>query len=303
VLKILIIGSEGFIGHNCVTYFQQNGWDVYGCDLVDYPRATYNYTKLSRLQPSFDEIFSKTKFDACINTAGNGSVPVSIEHPLTDFDANCADVIKILDLIRLKNKDCKYIHLSSAAVYGNPQTLPIKESDELHPISPYGFHKQISELLCKEYYALYQIGIAIVRPFSIYGPGLRKQLFWDLYQKCKLKPTELVLWGTGNESRDFIYIADLVKTLNLILDRSPMAGQVYNLANGTETTIKQAAQVFLDSYDSSITLKFNGEQRIGDPINWRADVSQIQELGYLPKTSFAEGVGEYVNWLKSSNLN
>jgi len=301
VLKILIIGSEGFIGHNCVTYFQQIGWDVYGCDLVDYPRATYKYTKLSRLQPTFDEIFSNTKFDACINTAGNGSVPVSIEHPLTDFDANCADVIKILDLIRLKNKDCKYIHISSAAVYGNPDIMPVKENDDLHPISPYGFHKQVSELLCKEYHQLYQIPIVIVRPFSIYGPGLRKQLFWDLHQKCKVKPTELLLWGTGNESRDFIYITDLVESLHLILQRSPMGGQTYNLANGTEITIKRAAQIFLDNYDSSTVLRFNGEQRSGDPINWRADVTEIQKLGYIPKIAMDQGVAEYVNWLQSLN--
>jgi len=299
-MKILIIGSEGFIGHNCAVYFQQEGWDVYGCDLVDYPRGAYHYTKLSRLQPSFDEVFSNTQFDACINTAGNGSVPVSIEHPLTDFDANCTDVIRILDLIRLKNKDCKYIHISSAAVYGNPQKLPINEGENLCPISPYGFHKQISELLCKEYYTLYKIPVAIVRPFSIYGPGLRKQLFWDLYQKCKLKPTELLLWGTGNESRDFIYISDLINALHLILNHSPMTAEVYNLANGIEITIKEAAQTFVNHYHDSIKLNFNNQQRPGDPINWKADVTELTKLGYSPKMDLFNGVGAYVNWL---NLN
>jgi len=302
-MKVLIIGSEGFIGHNCVVYFQQLGWEIYGCDLVDYPRGAYNYTKLSRLQPSFDEVFSKTIYDVCINTAGNGSVPVSIEHPLTDFDANCTDVIRILELIRLKNKDCKYLHLSSAAVYGDPQKLPITENDEPRPISPYGFHKQVSELLCKEYQQLYKIPIAIVRPFSIYGPGLRKQLFWDLYQKCKPQPSELLLWGTGNESRDFIYITDLIVALHLILERSAMKGHIYNLANGTEITTRQAAQAFLDSYDGSISLHFNGEKRIGDPINWKADITEIQNLGYSAKVNLDAGVSEYVNWLKSDNLN
>ncbi len=300
-MNILIIGSEGFIGHTCAVYFKQQGWDVYGCDLVDYPRGAYNYTKLSRVQPTFDELFSATKFDACINTAGNGSVPVSIEHPLTDFEANCGDVIRILDLIRLKNSGCKYIHISSAAVYGNPQKLPIQEGDNLSPISPYGFHKQISELLCKEYYQLYQMPIAIVRPFSIYGPGLRKQLFWDLYQKCKVKPTELLLWGTGNESRDFIYIDDLVYALYLILGRSPMTAQTYNLANGIETTIKEAAETFLDVYDNSILLKFNNEQRHGDPINWRANIDEIKKLGYSPNTDMLKGISGYVNWLKTLN--
>lgn len=297
-MRILIIGSEGFIGSNCVRRFLQKGWEVYGCDLVDYPRGTYHYTKLSRMQPTFDGIFSDFQYDACINAAGNGSVPVSIEHPLTDFDANCTDVIRILDLIRLKNTSCKYLHLSSAAVYGNPQQLPITEDSLLQPISPYGSHKQISELLCKEYYNLYRMPVAIVRPFSIYGPGLRKQLFWDLYQKCKSRPSELMLWGTGNESRDFIYITDLLESLFLILNGSPMEAQVYNLANGVEVTIKEAATQFVKYYDSSIKINFNNQVRSGDPINWRADITKISSLGFRASYTFDDGIKETALWLK-----
>jgi len=82
------------------------------------------------------------------------------------------------------NNKCKYLHISSAAVYGNPKQLPVKETDNCQPLSPYGWHKWMSELICQEYFRLYNIRSLIVRPFSVYGPGLRKQLFWDLYGKA-----------------------------------------------------------------------------------------------------------------------
>lgn len=297
-MKILILGSEGFIGRNCVKYYLQKGWDVYGCDLVDYNTGNYNYIKISRLNPDFDTLFSSVKYDACINAAGNGSVPVSINHPVNDFDANCLDVIKILELIRLKNDQCKYLHISSAAVYGNPQKLPVTEESTLLPLSPYGWHKLIGETLCKEYYQLYQLPVVIVRPFSVYGPGLRKQIFWDLYQKCMSGIQEITLWGTGLESRDFIYIDDLISAIYIILDRSPMKGDVYNLANGTETTIADASQIFINNFDSRLSIQFNNNQREGDPKNWIADIAKIKSIGYNSRYTFAEGIKATIEWLK-----
>jgi UDP-glucose 4-epimerase len=297
-MKILILGSEGFIGRSCVKHFLLKGWEVYGCDLLDYSSALYNYIKVSRLQPAFDEVFDMAAYDACINASGNGSVPVSISHPVTDFEANCSDVINILDHIRLKNKECKYIHISSAAIYGNPLQLPINENAPCAPLSPYGWHKLIAETLCAEYYQLYKLPVVIVRPFSIYGPGLHKQLFWDLYQKCKASPDELTLWGTGHESRDFIYIDDVVAALDIIIEKSSMQANIYNLASGIETTIAEAAGQFLAHYNGSIPLKFNNQQRIGDPINWQADIEKLQALGYSTKYTFAEGIKQTAQWLK-----
>ena len=297
-MNILILGSEGFIGRHCVKYFKQKGWNVYGCDLVDYPSEKYNYLKLSRLQPSFDELFVGTLFNVCINSAGNGSVPISIEHPITDFDANCNDVIRILDLLRTKNKNCKYIHISSAAVYGNPKQLPIKEEDLPLPLSPYGWHKHISEIICKEYHHLYNLPVVIIRPFSIFGPGLYKQLFWDLYQQCIKNEKEIVLWGTGAESRDFVYIDDLLIALHQIIEKSPMQANTYNIANGVEITIKEAAAYFIENYDNSINLTFNNHQRIGDPTNWKADITSIKNLGFEPRYNFKKGIIETIKWLK-----
>lgn len=298
-MRILIFGSEGFIGRHCVNFFLQNGWAVSGCDLVDYPSADYEYTKISRLQPLFAGLFEQHQYDACINASGNGSVPVSISNPISDFEANCADVIQILDLLRTKNNKCKYLHISSAAIYGNPQQLPVTEQSQAKPLSPYGWHKYMAEMLCQQYHALYNLPIVIVRPFSVYGPGLHKQLFWDLYQKYRQNPAELNLWGTGNETRDFIHIFDLVSAFNLILQNAAMQAEVYNVASGEEITIAAAVDLFFNGMDSRPLVKFNNLERAGDPTKWRADIGKLQSLGYQSKQTFANGITETLKWLKN----
>jgi nucleoside-diphosphate-sugar epimerase len=271
---------------------------VYGCDLVDYPSQEYHYTKLSRLNPDYQEVFLSNTYDYCINAAGNGSVPVSIEKPLLDFDANCYDVIRILQLIKEKNPGCKYLHFSSAAVYGNPSTLPIREQDNLAPVSPYGWHKLIAEKICEEYSQLYNICCSVVRPFSVYGPGLRKQLIWDMYMKTK-KSKSVELWGDGTESRDFIYIDDLVDSIELILrTQQETRFGIYNLASGEETTIQDVARIFYNALDPDVVYTFNGNARPGDPKNWKADIGKLLGAGFTPRYTLESGLKNTAEWIK-----
>lgn len=299
-MKILVLGSEGFIGRHCISYFQQKGDELYGCDLLDLKVLTYTYFKISRLSPGFDDIFIGTDFDVCINAAGSGSVPYSVNHPYADFEANTIDTFKLLDTIRLQNPSCKYINISSAAVYGNPQILPTNEDHLLKPLSPYGWHKYYGELICREYNQLYSIPNISVRPFSVFGPGLKKQLFWDLYQKS-IRSDEIELFGTGTETRDFIYIGDLVHCLHLIIDNAVFDGSVYNLANGKATTIQNIAETFYSLLNPKLKIKFNGKSRAGDPNFWEADISRITSLGYQQTVSLEQGLLNYVLWLKEKN--
>lgn len=300
-MKILIIGSEGFIGQNCVAYFTKIGMEVWGVDLFNQSSRNYNYNKISRLSDDFEEIIKVNQFDILINAAGSGNVNYSMTHPIIDFEANCMDVIIVLENIRKYQNNCKYIHISSAAVYGNPTNLPITEDAITCPLSPYGWHKVISENLCKEYSVVHQVKTIIVRPFSVYGPGLKKQLFWDLFQKIQGNKSVIELWGTGNESRDFIYIDDLVKALYVLIQKANFSAEVYNLASGIETSIAEVIKIFINSYDGRIKYWFNGNVREGDPINWRADISKIGEMGFIPDNSLHCGIGKLTEWLKLNN--
>jgi nucleoside-diphosphate-sugar epimerase len=299
VKKILILGSEGFIGSHFVEHFMQLGWDVYGCDLFEAPTRAYHYQKVSRLSPELDEVFQKTVYDTCINAAGSGNVNYSMTHPFSDFESNALDTMKVLDAIRKNQAGCHYIHLSSAAVYGNPRQLPITEDAPLKPLSPYGWHKMLSEHLCLEYSSIYGLKTLAVRPFSVYGPGLRKQLLWDLFLKCKDAKNNVVeLWGTGNESRDFIFIKDLVRCIHLLIDNGAKNGEVYNLASGIETTIREVAMLLVGQLNPEITISFNQMVREGDPLNWRADITRISRLNFKPAYSLEQGLKIVSQWMK-----
>lgn len=296
-MRTLVLGSEGFIGGHVVACFQEWGHEVYGADLFEQPTRSYAYTKISRLSPEVDELLSRQKFDWIINAAGSGHVPYSMTHPVIDFEANSLDTIRILDGIRKHQPDVRYIHLSSAAVYGNPQHLPITEEAQILPLSPYGWHKAIAELLCMEYASVFELKITIVRPFSVYGPGLRKQMFWDLYQRSK-SADGLQLFGTGKESRDYIFIRDLVRALEFILMNDAMNASVYNLASGHETTIGDVVDIYFRKLGFKGTYIFNGEVRSGDPLNWQADITRISQLGFTVETNLEQGLTELVDWIK-----
>jgi UDP-glucose 4-epimerase len=293
---ILILGSEGFIGSNLVTYYLAKKWRVAGIDRADTPTHDYNYHKLLSIN-DFTEFLLRNEFGYIVNAAGSGNVGFSISHPLGDFQSNCFETAKILDSIRIAGSRAAYLHISSAAVYGNPQKLPVYEEDRLKPLSPYGWHKLMSEMLCREYFEQYGVRSCIIRPFSVFGPGIRKQLFWDIHHKAAINPV-LELLGTGNESRDFIYIDDLLQAISCVITGDVFSGEAINVANGTEIFIKDAISVFQKNSLTPFEYRFNGETRSGDPINWRADISRLSALGYIQQTSFEEGIKNYIRWLR-----
>lgn len=295
--KILILGSEGFIGNHLANFFIAGEFSVYGCGLSDHPSSSYTYYRMKRDKLQWDDIFSGQSFDYCINAAGSGNVSYSVSNPFEDFEANTFHTIGILDAIRKYNPACRYLHISSAAVYGNPEELPIKETASCNPISPYGWHKLMAEQLCKEYSQLFGLHIAVARPFSIYGAGLKKQIFWDIYHKYMANKNEIELWGTGKESRDFIFIDDVMASFYFILQHGAMNGEIYNIASGNETNIQDAVNIFFDHMPSRPVIKFNKQARKGDPINWKADTSKLKALGFTNSVSLENGVAKLAEWL------
>ncbi len=295
-MKILILGSKGFIGEALFDYFKQKGKTVFGADIISITQPNYFFVNAS--SPDYDDIFQQQTFDYCINASGAANVNFSVANPAWDYELNTHNVFRLLDAIRKFNPLCKFVQISSAAVYGNPQSLPVKESAVIAPLSPYGFHKWQSELLCQEFSTIYGISTSIVRIFSAYGPGLKKQLFWDLYQKSLLT-NDIELFGTGNESRDFIYIQDIVQAIEKIMVQDSPDSMVTNIASGVETTIAQAVKMFFDIMQSNVKVHFAGNTREGDPLNWKADIALLKETSFIPAYNFAEGLTQYCTWLQN----
>ena len=300
-MKVLIIGSKGFIGSSLLKFFRENGDNAYGCDVVvDY--VDEQYFQLNIAIEQYDRPFKDHEYDVCVNCSGAASVPDSLKDPLRDFTLNTSNVFSILESIRKYNKKCKFINLSSAAVYGNPESLPIKESHKKNPVSPYGKHKSMSEEILEEFSAYYNVSTCSLRIFSAYGPGLKKQLFWDLNKKIQNSETQVDLFGTGNETRDFIFVDDVIQAILAVVKNASFSGESYNLANGEQLTIKSVVECFYRHIGWKGTLNFLGSNREGDPLNWEADIDKIKSLGYRQTVGIEQGLKQYAEWLQEEGL-
>ena len=299
-MKLLIIGANGFIGGNAVVFFADKGYEVDGCDVVvDDSLRERNIMLLSDSQPDFGRFFTDNSYDICLNASGLAHVGFSFDNPEKDFELNVLNVNKILVAIRKFNPKCKFINFSSAAVYGNPVKLPIAEDADTKPLSPYGFHKLQSEYLLKEYSKFFGLHTCSLRVFSAFGPRLKKQLFWDMYQKS-LQSSQIELFGTGEESRDFIFIEDLLEAVELVIKHGNFEGEVINVASGTEITIKEAAEIFYGLLNPGISFSFTGKIKMGDPNNWKADITLLQKMGFVAKWDLKNGLRRNVQWIKEN---
>jgi UDP-glucose 4-epimerase len=299
---ILITGSAGFIGRYVARHFTEQGWSVIGTDNSPPENAPLaNLTTYRRLQlpdPELGNLLKEYSPQVCIHCAGRASVGLSVTDPTADFYSNTLLTMEMLDALRLHAPQCRFIFLSSAAVYGNPQSLPISETQLTLPLSPYGFHKLQGEQLCLEFAKIYGVPTASVRIFSAYGPGIRRQVLWDICQKAIVQKS-VTLQGTGQESRDFIHALDIARALLLIANDAPMTGEAYNLATGTETTIAQLASYLLAALEYPDPPNFDGIVPVGNPLNWQADISQLKSLGFSPTVSLERGTKTFANWCRA----
>ncbi len=300
-MKILVTGAGGFIGSNLMKCFAEHndsvtGWDIEAAnkgglvvEQVNLDDEEILQLKLQELQP-----------EIIIHCAGCADVGRSVQNPAKDFQGNVTLTHRLLFAIhRLGMDQVRFVFLSSAAVYGNPKSLPITEQAALNPLSPYALHKVMCEDICQYFANNYGMDIRIARIFSAYGKGLCKQIFWDMYNKT-LMTGRLELFGTGEESRDYIHIDDVVEALYLIATSVKASEQIYNVANGEEVTIRAVAEFFADcSGLSRNAIKFNNCLREGDPRNWCADISRIKALGYQKKVQMSAGIWNYIEWAKN----
>jgi UDP-glucose 4-epimerase len=302
---VLITGVAGFIGRYVARRYHQQGYTVIGVDLVppeNAPMACITHYVRSKIpdRAIFDMI-KKTTPDTCIHCAGRASVGESVINPNDDFYSSPVVTFELLDALRTTSPSCRFVMISSAAVYGNPETMPVAETCPANPISPYGFHKAAAEQICQEFSTVYGIPTSIARIFTAYGPGLRRQVIWDICYKALVKK-KLLLQGTGAETRDFIHAVDIAVALDMIAQAASTKTFVCNVASGSAVSIKKLAEMILGSLGVILQPEFDGKVPQGNPINWQADISKLESLGYAPLVQLPLGVDTFSKWCKAELL-
>ena len=297
-MRVLVLGSGGFIGGHVASVLSSLNHDVVRADIANPSGGNVDFL-VDAEAPDFLSLFKLAEVAACVNCIGAANVQDSFLNPLSDYTLNTYRVAQMLDAIRQMSPSTKFINLSSAAVYGNPTSdLPIKETSPLNPVSPYGIHKLNAESLCREYASIFECQTISLRVFSAYGPNLRKQLFWDLYKKSR-ENEKVELFGTGDETRDFIFVDDLANAIDVLLKEAEFDGRAVNLASGVSTSIRTAAQVYLDALGVDKPIVFTGVGRTGDPVCWQADMSYLNSLGFVPRYDLQSGLARVASWLHS----
>jgi len=299
---ILITGVAGFIGRHLARFFTEEGHRIIGIDAVPPENAPLShigtYYRLDLPHAELERILQTESPDVCIHCAGRASVGLSLIDPASDFRAGTLLTFELLDALRRYAPTCRCIFLSSAAVYGNPQTLPVSETHPPAPISPYGFHKWQSELLCREFATIYGLPTASVRIFSAYGPGLRRQVLWDICQKA-LTHDVVRLQGTGQESRDFIHVRDICRAIAFVADIAPLRGEMYNVASGQATKIETLARLIIAEIAKPLILEFDGTVPSGTPLYWQADISTLINAGFRLSIPLENGIKTFVTWCRA----
>lgn len=300
--RIFVTGSGGFIGKSVVHRAVAAGLEVFGLDQVPADdvlmRQLAGYFQLRLPSANISNLMRELRPEIVIHCAGSSSVPQSVNEPETDFEAAVPTTFSLLDTLRKNSPESRFLLLSSAAVYGNPTSLPVRETAPIAPISPYGYHKFMAEQCCLEYAKVYGLHTAIARVFSAYGPGLKRQVVWDICRKTMMEP-ELTLQGTGEETRDFIFSDDLADALLSTARRFQQSGSIYNIASGEEISIRLIAENCLHLLDSKKKVHFTGRLPQGVPSHWRADITSLMSLGFKPSVKFLEGLERFVTWFKT----
>ena len=286
---VVVTGSAGFIGSHLLAALPAQGYASLALPgSLRLPAEQELFSWLSDARPS-----------AIVHCAGSASIASSFTDRAADFVKNVASTRAVLEAAARMPAPPHVVLLSSAAVYGQPAQLPVPEDALVQPLSPYGFHKAAAELLCREYSTCAGVPTSVLRVFSAYGPGLRRQVLWDITQQASRGRVRL--GGTGQETRDFIEIDDLVEVVAVALARAPRDGTPVNVAAGEPVTIDHLARTLLGALGRDVPLEFTGEIRQGDPPRWHADLSRLRGLGKTRFVPLAEGVKRYAAWVQAAS--
>lgn len=305
-MKYLVTGGAGFIGSNIVLELVRKGHEVGVIDNLSFGKIENlelvkdkikfvegDIRDLDLLEKEFKGV------DFVLHQAALRSVPESFKKSEEYFDVNVNGTKNVLEAA-LRNNVKKVVFASSAAVYGDSEELPQKEDTMASPKSPYAQSKLDGERLCKEY-SENGLKILMLRYFNVFGPMQDPSSEYSnvipKFIKLVLEGIQPTIFGDGKQSRDFIYVKDVVKA-NLKACEEGISGEVINIARGKGISVNGLLSNINSILGGEIRAKFEGS-REGDVKHMLADISKQKKLLKIePDYSFEEGLKETIDWFK-----
>jgi UDP-glucose 4-epimerase len=301
----VVTGANGFLGRHVARSFARAGHTVLGIGHGEWLRQEWELWGLSAWYSADVTLKTLRQYagepDVIVHCAGSGSVAFSIDDPVADFERTVETTAHVLEYVRTSAPSCCVVYPSSASVYGTVETIPIKEDCLTAPISQYGTHKLMAEQMVASYCRQFGTSAAIVRLFSVYGCGLRKQLLWDACRKFSNNDPNFM--GTGGEVRDWLHVEDAATLLMAAAEHASPECPTVNGGNGQGITVRDVL-VHLGSslLQTEILPNFSGVQRTGDPVRYIADIEGSTAWGWKPTRHWTQGIEEYAAWWKRNKV-
>ena len=305
--RILITGAAGFIGSNLTHYLLELGAIVIGIDNFFNGRLENLDMALNHKNFQFhkgdirDFNFLLDMFkdiDIIYHEAAFTSVPQSIKMPESCNDVNIKGTLNLLNASRKRDVE-KIIFASSSAVYGDTPTLPKKEEMPRIPVSPYGVSKLTCESYMQVFHQVYGLNTISLRYFNVFGPNQQDSPYSGviaIWLGQIIKNKSLIIFGDGQQSRDFTYIKDVIQA-NILAAENKLSGEIFNIGAGSPIKLLDLAKLMLKLTNKEELELIYNPPRTGDIIHSFADISKAKEiLKFQPKYTPEQGLRDYFQW-------
>ena len=301
--RVLVTGGAGFIGSNLVKTLVANRCEVTVLDnlssghrsnLSPFPQVRFIEADIRDPDAVDKAVQGATVVFHLAASVGNKR---SIDDPISDAEINVLGTLRILEAARA-HKVRKVVASSSAGIFGELKTLPIREDHPIEPDTPYGSTKLCGEKLCLAYAKLYDLEAVCLRYFNVYGPNQRFDAYGNvipIFTFQMLRGEPLTIFGDGEQTRDFVNVADVVQA-NLRAATTKNVSGAFNIGSGTHITINHLVELIRDASGLEPQVVYE-PPRPGDVRDSLADISAARTaIGFEPTVSIADGLLQYMKW-------
>jgi UDP-glucose 4-epimerase len=304
-LKTLVTGGAGFIGSNIVRLLIAEGHEVtvldnlqsgYRCNLDPFPQVRFVE---GDVRDAATVAACAAGAEVIFHLAASVGNTRSIEHPIEDSEINVLGTLRVLEAARQAGVR-KVVFSSSAGIFGELKTLPIREDHPVEPDSPYGASKLGAEKLCLAYAKLYPLEAVCLRYFNVYGVNQRYDAYGNvipIFAHRMLHAQPVIIFGDGQQTRDFVNVRDVAQA-NYRAALSRGVSGAFNVASATRVTIDELVELMIGASGIQPLVE-HGPPRQGDVRHSLADISAAAKaFAYNPTVTLEVGLKEYMDWAR-----